>query len=256
MVKKIQSILSTNGCLLFKLLFLNLMQMGKTTPTSCLHCKERSGVFESLQANELSHVDTCRVNMHYNVGEIIFKQGSPCYNFVCVTSGLVKLFIEGGQDHHIIIGFAKPMDYIFVPGAYDDNRHHFSAIACEETTACLVEAEVIQELVRTNPSFADSFIRKISGQSISLFEQLSSLTRKQVPGRLADTLINLSTKVYQSNPFKSNLSRQDLADLSGMTKESAIRTLKLFRDEGIIKADGNYFEIIDLPRLEGISKNG
>lgn len=230
--------------------------MGKTLSNSCLHCMERSGVFESLQADELSHVEMCRVSMHYNVGEMIFKQGSPCYDFVCVTSGLVKLYIEGGQDHRIIIGFAKPVDYIFVPGAYDDKRHHFSAVACEETTACLVEAEVIQELVKTNPSFANSFIRKISGQAITLFEQISSLTRKQVPGRMADTLINLSSKVYESNPFNSNLTRQDLADLSGMTRESAIRTLKVFRDEGIIKAEGDYFEIIDLPRLEGISKNG
>lgn len=232
------------------------MQMGKTISSNCLHCMERSGVFESLHANELNHVEMCRVSMHYNVGEIIFKQGSPCYDFVCVTSGLVKLYIEGGQDHRIIIGFARPIDYIFVPGAYDDKRHHFSAVACEETTACLVEAEVIQELVRTNPTFADSFIRKISGQAISLFEQLSSLTRKQVPGRLADTLINLSAKVYLSNPFNSNLTRQDLADLSGMTKESAIRTLKVFKDEGIIKVDGNWIEIIDMPKLEGISKNG
>ena len=217
---------------------------------------KRSGIFESLQADELSHVEMCRVSMHYNIGEMIFKQGSPCYDFVCVTSGLVKLYIEGGQDHRIIIGFAKPVDYIFVPGAYDDKRHHFSAVACEETTACLVEAEVIQELVATNPSFANSFIRKISGQAIGLFEQLSSLTQKQVPGRMADTLIKLSTKVYETNPFNSNLTRQDLADLSGMTKESAIRTLKVFRDEGIIKAEGNYYEIIDLSRLESISKNG
>ena len=230
--------------------------MGKTINTSCLNCMERSGIFETLKSDELSHVEMCRVGMHYNVGEMIFKQGSPCYDFVCVTSGLVKLYIEGGQGHRIIIGFAKPVDYIFTPGAYDDNRHHFTAVACEETTACLVEGEVIQNLVKSNPTFANSFIRKISGQAISLFEQLSSLTQKQVPGRMADTLINLSSKVYDSNPFISNLSRQDFADLSGMTKESAIRTLKVFKDEGIVKIDGNMIEIIDMSRLVGISKNG
>jgi CRP/FNR family transcriptional regulator len=232
------------------------MQMGKTVTSSCQHCMKRSGIFESLKADELSHVEMCRVSMHYNVGEMIFKQGSPCYDFVCVTSGLVKLYIEGGQGHRIIIGFAKPVDYIFVPGAYDDKRHHFSAVACEETSACLVEAEVLQELVKTNPIFANNFIRKISGQAIALFEQISSLTQKQVPGRMADTLIKLSTKVYESNPFNSNLSRQDLADLSGMTKESAIRILKVFKDEGVIRIDGNLIEITDLTRLEGISRNG
>lgn len=230
--------------------------MNKSLESSCLHCKKRSDIFETLSEDELSRVDMCRVGMHYHAGEIIFKQGSPCYDFVCVTSGLVKLYIEGENDRRLIIGFAKPIDYIFVPGAYVDKRHHYTAVACEETTACLVEADIIQNMVRTNPNFASSFIRKISTQAIGLFEQIASLTQKQIPGRMADTLIYLSSKVYNSNPFSTNLIRQDLADLSGMTKESAIRVLKTFKEDDLIKIDGNQIEIVNLPMLETISRNG
>ena len=222
----------------------------------CANCKERSDIFKTLHHNELNHVDMCRVTMHYNVGEIIFKQGSPCYDFVCITSGLVKLFIESGNDRRLIIGFAKPVDYIFVPGAYVDKRHHFSAMACEETTACLVEAEVIQGLVKTNPEFSYESISKISAQAITLFEQLSNLTHKQMPGRMADMLLYLSNKVYESNPFITHLTRQDFADLSGMTKESAIRVLKVFKDDGLLKVDGDLIHILNVARLENISKNG
>jgi len=230
--------------------------MSKLLESSCLHCKRRSEIFEALNDEELERVDMCRVSMHYNAGEIIFKQGSPCYDFVCITSGLVKLYIEGENDRRLIIGFAKPVDYIFVPGAYVDKRHHFSAVACEETSACLVEADIIQNMVRTNQNFANSFIRKISTQAIGLFEQIASLTHKQIPGRMADTLIYLSGKVYSSNPFSTNLTRQDLADLSGMTKESAIRVLKTFKEDDLIRIDGNLIEIINLPMLETISRNG
>ncbi len=230
--------------------------MNKSLEYSCLHCKKRSDIFESLSEDELSRVDMCRVSMHYHAGEIIFKQGSPCYDFVCVTSGLVKLYIESENDRRLIIGFAKPIDYIFVPGAYVDKRHHYTAVACEETTACLVEADIIQNLVRTNPNFANSFIRKISTQAIGLFEQIASLTQKQIPGRMADTLIYLSSKVYNSNPFSTNLIRQDLADLSGMTKESAIRVLKTFKEDDLIRIDGNQIEITNMPMLETISRNG
>ncbi|MFH1121172.1 MAG: Crp/Fnr family transcriptional regulator [Bacteroidota bacterium] len=230
--------------------------MSKLLETSCLHCKKRSDIFETLNDEELERVDMCRVGMHYNAGEIIFKQGSPCYDFVCVTSGLVKLYIESENDRRLIIGFAKPVDYIFVPGAYVDKRHHFSAVACEETTACLVEAEIIQNLIRTNQNFANSFIRKISMQAIGLFEQISSLTQKQIPGRMADTMIFLSSKVYNSNPFSTNLTRQDLADLSGMTKESAIRVLKTFKEDDLLRIVGNQIEITNLPMLETISRNG
>jgi len=230
--------------------------MGKVLEASCMHCHTRSDIFETLENDEIERVETCRVSMHYNAGEIIFKQGSPCYDFVCVTSGLVKLYIESENDHRLIIGFAKPIDYIFVPGAYVDKRHHFTAVACEDTTACLVEAEIIQNLVRTNQNFANSFIRKISSQTIELFEQISSLTQKQIPGRMADTLIYLSSKVYNSNPFTTNLIRQDLADLSVMTKESAIRILRTFKDDELIKIDGNQIEIVNMQMLETISRNG
>ncbi len=230
--------------------------MNKLLESSCLHCKKRSDIFGTLSDEELGRVDMCRVNMRYHAGEIIFKQGSPCYDFVCVTTGLVKLYIEAENDRRLIIGFAKPIDYIFVPGAYVDKRHHFSAVACEDTTACLVEADMIQNMVKTNPNFASSFIRKISAQSIALLEQVSSITHKQIPGRMADTLIYLSTKVYNSNPFITNLIRQDLADLSGMTKESAIRVLKTFKEDDLIRIDGNQIEIINQPMLETISRNG
>lgn len=221
-----------------------------------MNCIARSDVFETLDTDELARVDACRVSMHYNAGEILFKQGSPCYDFVCITSGLVKLYVEGDNDRKIIIGFAKPVDYIFVPGAYVDKRHHFTAVACEETHACLVEAEIIQSMVRTNSNFANNFIQKISNQAISLLGQLSSFTHKQIPGRMADTLIYLSGTVYNSNPFTSRLTRQDFADLSGMTKESAIRVLKTFKDDKLIEVNGNSIEIINMPMLETISRNG
>ena len=77
-----------------------------------------------------------------------------------------------------------------------------------------------------------------------------------MPGRIADVLLYLKDKVYESNPFQTTLSRQDLADMSGMSKESAIRILREFKDEGIIQVNGNEFEILNLEHLIKISQTG
>lgn len=230
--------------------------MANLLEANCLLCRQKSDVFDHLNDNELNRVNGCRVSIKYHQGEVIFKQGSPCHEFVCVTSGLVKIYLEGEGDRKIIIGFARPVDYIFVPGAFSDKRHHFTAVACEETTACLVEVDIIQDLLRSNQLFAASFLTKISEQSIRLFDQLTSFTHKQMPGRMADVLICLSQKIYQSNPFHTSLSRQDLADMSGMTKESAIRILKTFKDDQLINTEGNTIEILNMAMLETISRNG
>jgi CRP-like cAMP-binding protein len=223
---------------------------------NCLACKKKAEIFNSLTGEELEQIDCKKVSVRYNPGEIIFKQGTPCYNLVCITSGLVKLFIEYNGNHNLIIGLAKPIEYIFIPGVFVDQRHHFTAMACEETTACLIELDIMHKMMRTNPDFAMEFIQKISQQSINLFEKFSSHTHKHVYGRVAEILIYLSEKIYEKNPFDLSLSRQDLADYTGMTKESFIRVLKKFKDDDIIALEGNHLEIINRELLEKVSLNG
>lgn len=230
--------------------------MSKISNTHCLHCRNKADIFNDLNENELTKINGCRVSVQYSAGEVIFKQGSPCHEFVCVTSGLVKCFIENDDEKKIIIGFVRPIEYIFSPGAYVDKRHHFSAIACEDTTICLVPTEMFNDLIRTNNNFAVNFISKISSQSIELCNQLANVTHKQIPGRLAETLLRLSQVVYKNNPFTSCLSRQDIADMCGMTKESVVRGLKTFKDENLIAVDGNTFHLLNVPMLETISKIG
>ena len=56
--------------------------------------------------------------------------------------------------------------------------------------------------------------------------------------------------------FDMTISRQDLADLSGMSKESAIRILKELKDEGILSIDGKSIHILNPMLLKQISETG
>ena len=75
-------------------------------------------------------------------------------------------------------------------------------------------------------------------------------------GRIADVIFYLTDKIYCQNPFNMSISRQDLADLSGMSKESAIRILKEFKEEGILTVQGNTIEILNTKQLRQISETG
>lgn len=223
---------------------------------SCLVCKKSSDIFNVLSTSEIKNIDCHRASIHYNSGEIIFKQGAPANFFVCVTSGLVKLYIEHYNSRNLIIGLTRPINYIFEPGPFVDSRHHVSAVACEETTACLIDVAAMKEVISGNTNFANEFISKISHQSVMLFDRISSSTQKHVYGKVADTLLYLYPGIYQDNPFELSLSRQDLADMSGMTKESLIRVLKKFKEEKILLLEGNDIEILDRDKLEDISRKG
>lgn len=222
---------------------------------SCVDCNCNNEIFHNLGTIELELINQNRFQVHYKAGETIFKQGTPSPYFVCVTSGLAKIYIEG-YGKNLVLALVKPVDYIFGPGIYVDNRHYYSASAVVDTTACLVDVNVFKKLIREIPDFAEEFIRRVSLQSIFNFQQVISLTQKQMHGRIADALFYLSEKIYCGNPFEMTISRQDLADLSGMSKESSIRILKDFKDEGIITVEGNRIEILNPRQLRQIGETG
>ena len=222
----------------------------------CAVCQDKSDIFGGLCLTELNQIDEKRIEVHFKAGELIFKQGTPNMHFLCLTKGKVKTYIEGYNDKNLILGIVKPVEYILGPGIYADQMHHFSAMAIEDSMACLVDLATFKGLIRTNPEFAEDFLKKVSLQSIYNYELFISLTQKQMPGRIADVLLYMKDRVYESNPFRTTLSRQDLADMSGMSKESAIRILREFKDEGIIQVNGNEFEIINMEHLVKISQTG
>jgi len=221
----------------------------------CKDCNCKSSIFRQLGATELELMNTNRYEVSFKAGEIMFKQGTPSPHFLCITTGLAKIYIEG-YGKNLILGLVKPVEYIFGPGIYVDSRHHFSAAAVEDSTACLVDVNAYKQIIRGNPDFAEEFIKRVSLQAIFNFDQFISLTQKQMNGRIADALFYLSEKIYCSNPFKMTISRQDLADLSGMSKESAIRILKEFKEEGILSVNGKSFHIVNLTQLKKISETG
>lgn len=224
-------------------------------PLPCINCNCQSKIFKALSEEELCLIGEGRYAANYKAGEILFKQGTPSPYFICLTKGLAKIYIEG-FGKNLILSLVKPVDYIFGPGVYVDNIHHYSAAAVEDTSACLVDVNIYKKLIRQNPDFAEEFIQRVSRQAISNFQQVVSLTQKQMPGRIADVLFYLKDEIYGKNPFDMSISRQDLADLSGMSKESSIRILKELKEEGIITVNGSTIEVINEKQLRQISQTG
>jgi CRP/FNR family transcriptional regulator len=230
--------------------------MFKESTTSCKDCQCKWPNFENLTDEQLALIDSSRYQARFKPGEIIFKQGSPTSNAIFLTSGFAKIYIEGYDNKNIILSIVKPSRLIAGPGSYVDNRHHYSLAAITETTACFVDMSVIKKLVHENSSFAEGYLKDISKKSLNTFNKLLSFSQKKMHGRLAEGLIHLAFDVFEEQKFKCHLTRQELGELTGMTKESVVRLLKEFHDEQIIKMEDSCIEIIDRVKLEKIMVSG
>lgn len=222
----------------------------------CNQCKKRIEVFRVLREEDFRLIEEKRFEVLFHSGETIFKQGTSFTHTICILEGLVKVYIESEKNKRFVLSLIGPGEMVGSPGMYIDDMHHFSVVAVEDTLACYVERQVIEEVIRTNCQFAVEIIKRANLRDINNFRKFEVLTQKQMPGRVADTLLYLYKSIYKSNPYTLTITRQDLADMASITKEGTIRVLKEFKDAGHISLTGNELSILNEKALISISENG
>ena len=223
---------------------------------SCLNCDKMVGCFQNLTQNERTLFDGHRFEVTYNAGEIIFKQGTPMTHLMSFTEGYAKMYIEGLNNRNLILSIIKPGDIINGPGMYTDFRHHYTIATLIPAKACLIDVNVYKKVLNENFDFSKSSMKASNVETLFRFNKFISLTQKQMPGRVADALMYLYQDIFLENPFQMCLTRQDLADMTSLSKESVIRILKQFRDDGLIEMEGNLITILQKEELQEISQFG
>jgi CRP/FNR family transcriptional regulator len=223
---------------------------------NCRDCNKRIEIFQVLTKEEIEIMNANRFEVEFNPGETIIKQGTSFTHLLCVTNGLVKVYIEGYGKRNLILRLIRGGEMIGSPGMWTDNRHHFSVTAIEETTTCFVELPVFQQMIINNPELARELLKRSNERDILHFEKFISLTQKQMHGKVAEILLYLNKHIYPYNPMYLTLTRQDMADMAAITKESLIRVIKEFKDAGLISLQGNELRINNEKALQNISDNG
>lgn len=224
--------------------------------TSCEVCNKKAPMFRILTEKELDIINENRYEVRFRSGENIIKQGTPSSHLVMITTGMAKMFIEGVDNKNLILELVRPWRLFGEPGIYLDNRYHYSVIAIEPTTACFIDVANFKKVMRLNPEFSEAYISHFSQNNVKLLDRFMSIAQKQMHGRIADVLLYLKNEVYNTLAFEVNITRQDIGELSGLSKDSAIRILKEFEHEGIIEMEGKKMEIKKENLLQEISQKG
>ena len=222
----------------------------------CEECMNRAPYFKILSQEELEVINKDRYSVRYKAGEMILKQGTSATHVLSLIDGMVKIYIEGIGDKNLLLSLLKPFALLGGPGIHTDRRVHYSVAALTGVSICFIDIDNFNKVMLMNSLFSSQLIGHISQQSVVLFDKMVSLTQKQMHGRMADGLLYLSNVFYGNDSFKMHLSRQEIADLTAMSKDSAIRILKDFERDKIIALDGNQLAVLDKRQLHDISLRG
>jgi CRP-like cAMP-binding protein len=192
----------------------------------------------------------------YNKKDIVFRQNTRTSHIMLMVSGLVKIFKEGRSERTVLLRIAKPGEYIGMMSVMGDQINQYSASAIEHSEICFIDINAYRNILMENGKFSLQLMNLISQDGLFIFNRLMNQTHKQLPGRIADVLLYFAEQIYMKPSFDFPLTRRELAELAGTTKESLIRTLTEFKNDKIIYLDGSRVEIISMDIVKTLSDLG
>lgn len=235
---------------------LNLFSDLKGNRVSCRDCVEKSCAAAVLDPGEIDLINENRTETMFRKGDIILHGGTMISHIIYLKSGLVKEYIKHINEQEQILQIVKKYSYLGLPSMFGDRINHYSYAALEDIKVCYIDLNVFNSLIRKNGNFAYEILVSVSRDSLNNFHRFMSRATKKTYGRVADAILYFSKIIYESTEFEIPFTRQEFADLVGITRESSARVLAKFKDEGILELEGRFIRIIKPELLHQISKNG
>ncbi|MBN1463264.1 MAG: Crp/Fnr family transcriptional regulator [Paludibacteraceae bacterium] len=215
-----------------------------------------SPCFRSLDTVEMDFLTDKKTRVNYQSGETVFKQGAFAPYVLYIVSGLVKVYLQTGHEKQLNIQLAKQGDFLAFSSIFDEQVYKYSGVALTDASVCMIEKNALKELLMRNPDFALQITSRNYKQENRLLDIIKDISYKQMRGKLATALLYLSNKEFENEHPFLYLSRQDIADFASIATESAIKFLKEFEKEGIIKLEGKQITVVQEDKLTEISKRG
>ncbi|WP_457640022.1 Crp/Fnr family transcriptional regulator [Persephonella sp.] len=193
----------------------------------------------------------------FKKNDYIFFEGDEEPGIYIVIDGIVKLIKETADGKTVILRLVTPKE-VFGWLVMGDSRPSstYTAQALVDTKVLYVSNKDFLKLLSLYPALAVKITCDASKMLLEAYDRLKSLAAEKVEGRIANLLLELSRKIGKEEDgkivIKAPITRQDLAEMTGTTVETAIRIMSKWKKEGIVNTERGKIEILDPDYLEDL----
>lgn len=219
-------------------------------------CDIQAPCFQMLSPDEVELVRASKTQVLFRKGDNLTKQGAYASYVLFIIKGLAKQYIEGDGIKNYNLRIIKPGEFVGLSAVFTKNTFNYSSVAITDCQVLLIENAVIEKVVKNNGLFGFNIIKRYCEQNANLFDTVRSVVYKQMNGRMADTLLYIDSFKTESPEIFQLLSRKDIADFAGISTESAVKLLKSFEKDGLIKLNEKDISLLNHEVLSEISKRG
>jgi CRP-like cAMP-binding protein len=210
-------------------------------------------ILKDLPPEDVALLTAHRTEQVYSKGEIIFREAAYPSGIFYIIDGKVKKYKVDKEGKEHIIYVANAGEILGYHAILAEDRYPDSASTLEKSRIAFIPKEDFLNTLQQSSVLSKRLLKTLSHEFAVMANSLSVFAQKSVRERLALQLIVLREK-YKVNfqpgmPVEINISRDDLANIVGTVRESAVRILTEFKEAGILETKGRKIIVLDVTRL-------
>lgn len=193
----------------------------------------------------------------YRKKQLIYQESDTPVYLYYVKSGKIRRFLCYLDGRELSTDILVPDSFFGYGALLRQERYRDNAEALEDAEVALIEKDQFFELLYRKPGIANRFIQWLSGNIRGKEDQLLAFAYDSVRKRVANALIRVAEKTAQPGTTEEcliRITRDDLASLAGTANETISRMLADFKDEKLIRKEGNAIRILSIERLRNIKQ--
>lgn len=216
-----------------------------------------SGIFANLVAPERQALVSLMSPLEVESRAMIFQEGMPALGLYILCRGKVKIAKRTRAGHSQILKLLGPGEILGEKTLFDQEAYTCYAKTLEPSLLMVIPRSQFLHFLRRHPDVALRLIEKLAHESKVFGDRLVEITSRSARERVARALVELGQAFGEETAagwdIGVELPRGELAEMAGVSTETAIRILSDFRERGLVALPGRRILITNRDELRALA---
>jgi CRP/FNR family transcriptional regulator, cyclic AMP receptor protein len=210
--------------------------------------------FAGIAPEEISAINEIIIYRKYKKDMIIFLEDEPGEAMFFVKEGKVKISKQSQDGREQILHLLKNGDIFAEVVMMEYSTYPATAQVLEDTTVGMLRKNDFFNFIQKQPKISLNLLKIMSKKMRNAFDLMSDLASKNTNSRVARLLLTLAKDHGEKNQtgyvIDLPVSRTEMANMIGTSRETVTRALSQIKQEGFIEIKKNKIYILDEEALE------
>ena len=196
--------------------------------------------------------------LEYSKDQMIFHYGDQFDGIYAVLEGAIQLGYSDAEGREAVVAIADPIMWFGEISLVDQQVRSHNAIALQKSMLMKIDAQSIQQLLKTHPEFWFHIAQLTSQKLRYAFLKLIAYQTQPLSQRLAQRLLFILQGYGNHLSIEKrtiHLSQEQLAQMMVCSRQTINQELQMLEKLNILKVSFKKIEIIDPSQLQRIASN-